>query len=383
MIYLDDGSIGSVANNMTSWRVVDGEGVDRSENYQLIDITSGTLTIRPRGIMIAATALSKVYDGREFTVADIPEGTLAYYLPGQEPGLAEGHSLEVSTSHDSITFAGSVPHVVGDVTIWAGDDDVTDNYAITRVDSTVTVTPRLIRIMSGSATKVYDGQPLTNETYEIKEGSLAETDTLYVVYGGASATFVSDGPDGRVDNTFSVSIMHGETDATGSYYLILTYGKLEITPRPITITSGSADKIYDGTPLTGDAENGYEITEGKLVEGDDLTVTFGLGIIHVRESGDEKNTFEASVSKDGKDITSSYSIAPVYGSLTVTVRAIDITMTGGEKTYDGKPFELGIKIDGLAPTDNAHETVMPELIDAGEYKDVGYTELLIRRRFHR
>ena len=378
VIYLDDGSIGSVANNMTSWRVVDGEGVDRSENYRLIDITSGTLTIRPRGIMIAATALSKVYDGREFTVADIPEGTLAYYLPGQEPGLAEGHSLEVSTSHDSITFAGSVPHVVGDVTIWAGDDDVTDNYAITRVDSTVTVTPRLIRIMSGSATKVYDGQPLTNETYEIKEGSLAETDTLCVVYGGASATFVSDGPEGRVDNTFSVSINHGETDATGSYYLILTYGKLEITPRPITITSGSADKIYDGTPLTGDAENGYEITEGKLVEGDDLTVTFGPGIIHVRESGEEKNTFEASVSKDGKDITSSYSIAPVYGSLTVYERAIDITITGGEKTYDGKPFELGIKIDGLAPTDNAHETVMPELIDAGEYKDVGYTELLIR-----
>ena len=58
--------------------------------------------------------------------------------------------------------------------------DVTQKYAITLYEGTLQILKRKITITAGSASKFYDGLPLTCSEYWISSGSLAPGDELIV-----------------------------------------------------------------------------------------------------------------------------------------------------------------------------------------------------------
>ncbi|WP_417336099.1 hypothetical protein [Gemmiger sp.] len=82
-----------------------------------------------------------------------------------------------------------------------------------------------------------------------------------------------------------------------------------ITPRLVTLTSASAEKEYDGKPLT----NGCVTADG-FVNGDGVTITV-TGT--QTEVGSSDNTFTYEP-KDNNTNLSNYEIKPIYGKLTVT-----------------------------------------------------------------
>lgn len=82
-----------------------------------------------------------------------------------------------------------------------------------------------------------------------------------------------------------------------------------ITPRLVTLTSASAEKEYDGKPLT----NG-DVTADGFVNGDGVTITV-TGT--QTEVGSSDNTFTYEP-KDNNTNLSNYEIKPIYGTLTVT-----------------------------------------------------------------
>lgn len=82
-----------------------------------------------------------------------------------------------------------------------------------------------------------------------------------------------------------------------------------ITPRLVTLTSASAEKEYDGKPLT----NG-DVTADGFVNGDGVTITV-TGT--QTEVGSSDNTFTYEP-KDNNTNLSNYEIKPIYGKLTVT-----------------------------------------------------------------
>ena len=100
-------------------------------------------------------------------------------------------------------------------------------------------------------------------------------------------------------------------------YKVYVFGQATYTiaPRPVTLTSASDTKEYDGTPLTNDTVTATVTAEGKgFVEGQGVTITV-TGT--QTEVGSSDNTFTYEP-KDNNTNLSNYEITPNYGTLTVT-----------------------------------------------------------------
>ena len=103
-------------------------------------------------------------------------------------------------------------------------------------------------------------------------------------------------------------------------------GTLKVNPAPVTITTGSDEKEYDGTPLTKDEAN---ITG--LVNNETAAVT-ATG--SQTEVGSSDNTYSIDWGTTNKD---NYTVTENLGTLTVTTNDDEVTLTApsDEKTYDG------------------------------------------------
>ena len=80
----------------------------------------------------------------------------------------------------SITRPGTITNDIG-ITIFNQDNvDVTSCYDITYELGQLTVHPIQLIIKSEGSSKVYDGEPLENPTWELVHGTLLENHTLIV-----------------------------------------------------------------------------------------------------------------------------------------------------------------------------------------------------------
>ena len=122
---------------------------------------------------------------------------------------------------------------------------------------------------------------------------------------------------------------------TTNLFPVLNYQYVIITPQELTLRSASAEKRYDGTPLTAD---GVEVIGGRVIEGDvlDCTVTGAQ-----TELGTGANTFEHALRREGsgEDATSDYTVTKVEGTLTVTPGVIWINDT--EYKPEEEPRDYG------------------------------------------
>ena len=142
----------------------------------------------------------------------------------------------------------------------------------------------------------------------------------------------------------------------------------EITPRPYTVTTESAEKVYDGTPLTaGGSIDG-------IVEGDDVEVRTTGKQINVGES---KNTYEL-VWKGARK--GNYQLKEeTLGTLKVTEQSID----PGKDPDNPNPSYVGVQVN--APENHVYDGKdhqwIPEVLDkenqpltAGKDYTVTYTD---------
>ena len=144
---------------------------------------------------------------------------------------------------------------------------------------------------------------------------------------------------GTSANKFTYRVMNGSVEVTDTYYDIQTdFGTLEVTARPITITTSTASKTYDGTPLS--APN--EWTASGLVTGHTFMVTNTTEITNVGTISnalkEESGTLVIQDSEDN-DVTANYAPSYSYGTLTVTPIQLNVQMGSNTKIYDGSPCE--------------------------------------------
>ena len=114
---------------------------------------------------------------------------------------------------------------------------------------------------------------------------------------------------------------------------------MAIDPRPVTITTGSASKPYDGTPLT----SGEVSIEG-LVKGESVTLA-ATGTI--TEVGTADNPYSVTWDKADKD---NYIVTEKLGILTITGRTASVIFTAPSATrvYDGTPLtDTEVTVTGL------------------------------------
>ena len=168
--------------------------------------------------------------------------------------------------------------------------------------------PQRITIESISASKVYDGTPLTATGLEIVEGSLLPGHRLSVV---DSVAFTNVGIR---DNTLRVKILDENGNDVSKEYLIgYEYGTLEIVSKDLTIETGSATKPYDGTPLIC-----HDYTQEGLLPGHTISIGYYAG--KQTDPGRSDNAVEnvQIFDENGKDVTHNYSIELIFGILRVT-----------------------------------------------------------------
>lgn len=196
---------------------------------------------------------------------------------------------------------------------------------------TITIGKRDVRLSSMSDSKTYDGRPLTGGISVDGDG-WAPIDEGRVQINTTSRTNA-----GESENTFDVVLPSGSEEYFEEHYnLIITrYGVLTVEKRPVTLTSASGSKEYDGEPLTN-----HKVTVGEAardtgwVDGQGATYSFTGSQKIV---GSSENAFEC-IPNEGTNLDN-YQINKTYGTLTVTDRSekYQITLTPNSKsvTYDG------------------------------------------------
>ncbi len=295
----EENTNGNYDISLKNLKICNESGEDVTDCYS-ISSTEGIFTMTKRPITVSTKDAQKVYDGEPW---DQAEGSLT------KGSLVQGDTLQIHFE-PAPAAAGFHPLSPQCRVLNAAGQDVTAKYAIEIQAGTLTVQPRPIWVETADAVKVYDGTPLTQEKWSVTEGRVVHGHTLIAAVTG-SQTNVGESP-----NAINLQIVDEQGQSVlDNYHLYLATGTLTVTPRPITIQSDSAEKNYDGTPLTC---HRYTVVEDILPKHRIEKAAFTGSQTEV---GSSANTFTVQI-VDGNGIvaTANYDITYVYGTLTVVER---------------------------------------------------------------
>ncbi len=346
--------------------IKDAQGNDVTKNYNVTK-TPGKLTITNASFTVTFTGESdtKVYNGKEQSITGI---TVV--------GLKPGHRYEGLTYEAKGTDKGEYEGAfTGTVKILDENNvDVTENYAVAQTPGKLTITAVtdevVVRITGHKDTKTYDGAEhavtgydvsISNELY--KEADFTFSETAEVKGTGANTY-----PMG-----LKVSDFRNDSKNFANVTFVVTDGSLTINKRTVTLTSETASKAYDGTPLTkpvvtvgGDGFVAGEVT--------DVKATGSVTFVH---EGEVANTITYTEGANYKE--SNYTITKDEGKLSITKRegegkTITVTANSDEKVYDGAP---------LTNNDFTHAGALVEgdtltAVVEGSQTDVGVGDNVVR-----
>ena len=291
------------------------EGTDYTVSYNKTDYTnvtgaievtitgignySGTVTrtyqITPVDVTITTDSDDKPYDGTPLTA----DGRIKGLVNDEEVSFAvTGSQTAVGSSDNTYTL------------VWDKTAKET-NYNIASVSvGTLTVTESAAEIVvtTTGGTFTYNGQP---HGATVSVSTLPTGYTLKTAASTATATNVADGEVTATADQLVIVNAAGE-DVTAKLNITYNNGTIKIIPKAATVTTDSAEKVYDGTPLTAPGR-----IEG-LVEGENVTLTM-TGNQTVK--GESANNYE--LTWDQNAVSGNYTITDSVGTLKVTEQSLD------------------------------------------------------------
>ena len=322
------------------------DGKDVTSSYE-INIVEKSIKFTKRAIEIVISGDEKVYFAGNLTIH-------AFEVNEEKGTLAYGDNVSMDFSK-SIIDVGEIENTPENFRITNTQGQiVTDRYEVTKVVGTLKITKRHLIIYPSGASKVYDGTPLSCAAYDqnrIEGDGLAGNDYISQVTALNSITTVAESESENTEvnhNQIDIRISDpNRKDADGKDldvthdYNIIYYrddSKLTITPRPITVTSEGANKVYDGTPLERTNFDCTEASQSNPNEGllsiHDIFLVSNASIQNYVDGGIE-NTIEVCIKEGDEDVTANYAITYDFGTLTILKRPITITAGSADKTYDG------------------------------------------------
>ncbi len=310
----------------------DGNGNNVTDFCNVI-CESGSLTVTKYPITFSTSGGTYSYgDSIPFSVSCTGNGNS---LSGTTTESGYDYFASYSlVGDDKIEFAiGPIPQRGDDADTYYLDisyslNGDSNNYSVHVNEGSITISPLDITFSSSSDTKTYDGYPL----YPVETSWIYPTHDEFSI--GYREVGCSKSDAGTYNNEIDIDYMgHKESN----YNITKNYGTFTINQRNVTITSGSDEKQYDGSPLTYDY---YDIDIDGGTVGDEWFSVSCTG--SQTEIGSSENTF--TVSGIGGANLDNYNINEVYGTLTVTEPeslgkpALNIHVPDRSKTYDGQPF---------------------------------------------
>ena len=339
---------------------VEKDGVDVTDKV-VVKTRAGKLVITPKSINTQEIKVTKPadsqYDGNEHrNLPTVKDG---------EKVLVKDTDYTLSYSEDVIN-AGTVT-----VTITGAG-----NYSQeTTVD--YQITPRTVRLTSGSDSKTYDGTPLVKHNVTPSEDGFVKDDGATYEFTGSQTNV------GESDNTFAYTLNDG---TLASNYIITTEaGKLTVTPVidevTVTIKEHSAEHVYDGNEKT---VTGYDVKSisNKLYTKDDFTFN-GTAEAKGTNVGEYPMNVQASDFTNNSNNFAKVTFVIEDGSLKITPKSIVPSETNGmevtgpaDTKYNGDEQKLTpvVKDQGKVLTEN----VDYELSYTGDTTNAGTVKITIK-----
>ena len=317
-----------------------------------------SLTIEPKPVAV------KVVDN-VLTYGELP--TASAELTQGDVFVQEEVKLQYERATGNVAFS-----VIADSVVIVNEDgeDVTDCYKISTPESIVTVKKKQVTLKVEKADKVYDGEPLVSDKYEI--GELAFDDELEISFpiSQTNAGATKNEPEYKIVSKSGI-------DVTDCYSVTENFGELTVSKLPITIKVKDREVVYNATNQTC---NDYEIISGKLVDGhviSDFTVVGGRETV-----GSERVDFNSLCIKDANenDVSFNYEITFNHGEIQILEREITVSIEG-QKVYDAQALGLtsaddGVVIEQGSLVDGQVLAVAPVSVNAGAYDHASITYVI-------
>lgn len=295
-------------------------GVDVTDSYIVsLDAVEfqAIVTPAPLSLYLPAT-YSKEYNGTGVSVEQV-----GY----RAKGLIKDHTVQYEATEASAAPGTYTLEFLQYAVYDKSGADVTNNYDITPGTCTVTIKEKVLRLTSESASRHYNGQPLTCK--ELKPYNLSEF-RVEVKFTGEQTII------GTSKNYFEATVYdQNGTNVTDYFDIRYTYGDLEVWGDiPLSLESESAVRIYDGQILKCHELKPYSLPAGYKME-----------VIYYSElttPGKIANEFDVIIRdiETDEDVTDVFDIERTFGTLEVLASAEDWVVTlysmSASKQYDGE-----------------------------------------------
>lgn len=282
-------------------------------------VEDGQLVIQKRSVTLTSGSDSKAYDGTALKKETVE-------VTGD--GFAKNEGADYS-DFASLTEVGETDNTF---TYTLQSNTSANNYEISVEKGKLTIAATadevVVTIKENSGTETYDGTEKTVTGYAVQSiSSKLYTEKDFTFSGKAEVKGTNAG-------IYDMELTPADFRNTNQNFTKVTFvivdGKLTIEKRKVTLTSASASKDYDGTPLT--AKN-VTVSGDGFANGEGATYNvYGSQT----ESGSSKNHFRYSLTQGTS--ADNYEFREDLGDL--TVRAIEtpvvVTIRGkhAEATYD-------------------------------------------------
>ena len=333
-----------------------------------IDESTFSITVDPRPIVITATDVTKKYDGTPLTsnnyTCTTDEGSL-------DDALVHDDVISSLSFSGSQTIVGSCTNYIENARITAPNDttiDKTSNYSIDYYTGTLTVTENdtLIKVIPGSASKVYDGSPLTKNNHDdFTVTGVPEGLTWTATADGTVTNVVPGEGEKAVNAVTSFHIFDANNNDVTAYFTNIntdSTGTLTITPVSVIVNAVAESKIY------GEADPTLTATFTGVLEGDSFIPSYTIS----RETGDTVGQY--IITPAGDVAQGNYAVTYDTALLTITPKALTITVNNAEKAYGQADPTFTGTVEGLVnPTDLgtiSYIRTNTEVEAVGTYEDV-------------
>ena len=302
---------------------------NRNANFSKVTfvIEDGQLVIEKRKVTLTSASDEKVYDGTALTNGTVTVGGADGFADGEGAAYdVTGSRTDVGESDNTFTY-----------TLNKGTK--ADNYTITKAEGTLKVTPVTdkvtVTITGLNKTVTYDGEEHSVFGYDATPSNKLYNPKEDMQFEGFDEDMTAKGTDaGTHTMGLTADQFHNKDNGnfTNVTFVVEKDGYVKINPRPVTLTSGSAERVYNGKPLMNETVtvggDGFAKDEG-------VTCDFTGSQTDVGES-ENTFTFEANEGTSAKN----YSFEFKFGTLKVTPFTGEVTVkikeNSGTATYDGK-----------------------------------------------
>lgn len=294
--------VGTTPNRVTPSLVATGNG-------------GGTIVVAKAPLTITGAKTEVVYNGTQQTNTATVTGAV--------------NGEQITTSGSAVATNVSQGKVNDQLVAVAGSGVDLNNYAVTTLQGSLTITPATLTVSGITAnTKQYDGtDAATLSVSTVSYNGVVQADIPNVSVNTASLQGLFSDANAGSNKDVLVSGISITGPASSNYQLsggnsLVVAGT--ITPAPLTITGGHASHVFNNTTRT----NTYSVS-GTLYGTDSVTGVAGLGTgVH---AGTHADNLSAA---DGYGI-SNYNVTYVNGALTISRAQLTALATPLATTYTG------------------------------------------------